>query len=59
MNHDRIQTDRSTWAFDSKQFDTELRVYRVYGDVTDQEALEEAVERLAEKYGCTRARLYL
>ena len=42
-----------------KIFGDELRVYRVYGDVTNDEALEETGQILAIEYNVSRVVMYI
>jgi hypothetical protein len=42
-----MASDGINRTIEGKIFGTELRVYRVYGDVTDRDALEETAQILA------------
>jgi phosphomannomutase len=46
----RITTEKNTWTFDvSMPPSGAAKILRVYGDVTDKDALNEAIDRLAEQ----------
>lgn len=57
MITERIETAKNVWNITYKVWPTSVRVYRVEGDVTDIEALREALQPLAERYGKTLVEL--
>jgi len=46
-------------SIDGKVFGKELRIYRVFGDVTDREGLEEMCQEAAIRHNCESVTLKL
>lgn len=58
FNHHRVEHEGNVWNIDGKydpQTNT-LKVYRVYGDVTQPEVLDEALQILADDIGTMERR---
>jgi hypothetical protein len=45
--------------FRGKKFDSQYRIYAVYGDVSNIEALEESAQIIALETGCDNVRISL
>jgi hypothetical protein len=52
LTHTEIVGANGTrWHIDAKRFNNDLRVYRVYGDVTKPEELHDALQLAADALG--------
>ena len=45
----RIQTDKNVWTFDVSIQGKQPRILNIYGDITNREALNEAVDKLIDE----------
>lgn len=41
-------------SVEGKIFDSEFRVYRVYGDITNRQAIHEIALQISDKHGCDK-----
>lgn len=56
FNHRRVEHDGKVWHFDGKVWPPKgnrkglLKVYRIYGDITDMAGFKEAVDALVTQF---------